>query len=611
MEDAIRPNEEAFKATYEKGYRVWASLHELAIEEGKAQPPWWDSLFQLEHPTFPADLEIDASFSNTILAKGKSLWRTSHGSCDLPSFEHNFFIPIASDRPVTIELSDLQKSAPASSLWLLEDDNNHIAVLVLAWTYILSARWAAIIPGVSGPQYSHSQAEWNLHPSSDEENPPNYFDRVVINLGDVDDDAARWWAAILSPERGWGLSITSDKGHILYSPWYTKLVSDQKLTLSRCAKSQQLSSQYPAASFSAALAYLSSYCEFHNIFEQMHAALAATLLLSVAKFDNRKVQLPIPRVRQQQKATRKDICKTPLWSKNFTQLDKLLTLSCNAVGTKALLNSIFFEPGVECNICGAWLQGTFAFLDSDIIQGQNSLLRVLMQRDPSLGFLWVGAFIIGAQTRALQEARLGWWKIDLNAAAWTGTLMSFIQQPVSTLLPETQDILRADECRLMYLSHDLSYTVPPLFPFAPFGSTALSDTNIDVRLHANCGTSHCLEYESLSWRCRGSQYASTPLQFPNLREKLGSPSETNMAVNYDSLDNEDDDCSEMVTRNIFTWLRDEDGFPVAERAVREHEWIDNLDSDDDEPITGETRSTVGGKLRGWLLKTMTKRSNSL
>jgi hypothetical protein len=84
-----------------------------------------------------------------------------------------------------------------------------------------------------------------------------------------------------------------------------------------------------------------------------------------------------------------------------------------------------------------------------------------------------------------------------------------------------------------------------------------------------------------------------------------------MAVNYDSLDNEDDDCSEMVTRNIFTWLRDEDGFPVAERAVREHEWIDNLDSDDDEPITGETRSTVGGNLRGWLLKTMTKRSNSL
>jgi hypothetical protein len=301
----------------------------------------------------------------------------------------------------------------------------------------------------------------------------------------------------------------------------------------------------------------------------------------------------------------------PPWSKNLNQLDKLLALSCNAVGTKALLNSIFFEPGVEYNICGAWLQGTFAFLDSDIIQDQNSLLRDLMQRDPSLGFLWMGAFIIGAQARALQKARLGWWKIDLNAAAWTGTLISFIQQPVSPLLQETQDILRADKCRLMYLSHDLSYTVPPLFTFAPFGWTALSDMNIDVCLHANCGTSYCLEYESLSWRCRSSQYASTPLQFTNLREKSGSPSESNMVVNYDSLDNEDDDCSEIVTRNIFTWLRAEDGFPVGERAIREHEWIDNPDSDGDEPITGETQSTVGGNLRGCLLKTMTKRSNSL
>ncbi|KAN0104199.1 hypothetical protein V8E51_009944 [Hyaloscypha variabilis] len=516
MEDAIRPDKQAFKAMYER------------------------------HPTLPEHFDLDASFSNTILARGKSVWRTSHGSCDLPSFKQDFLN---------------RHSTSAFSPWLLEDDNNHIAVLVLAWAYILSARWAAIIPGVSGPQYSHSQAEWNFHANSCEE-APNYHDSVAINLGDVDDDAARWWAAILSSERGWDLSISSDKGHILF-------------TLSRCAKSQKLPPGYPAASFSATLAYLSSYCEFHNIFEKMHAALAATLLLPVAKFDNRKFQLPIPRVLRQNKASSKDIYNTPPWSNNLNQLDKLLTLSCNAVGTKAFLNSIFFEPDGECNICGAWLQGTFAFLDSDIIQSENSLLRVLMQRDPSLGFLWV-------------EARLGWWKTDLNAAAWTGTLMSFIQQPVSTLLPETQAILRADECRLMYLSHDLFYTVPPLFPFAPFGSTSLTDTNIDVRLHANCGTSHCLEYEGLR-----------------------SPLESNVAVNYDSLDNEDDDCSEMVTRNIFTWLRDEDGFPVAERAIYEHEWIDNLDSDDDEPITGETRSIVGGNLRGWLLKTMTKRSNSL
>ena len=56
----------------------------------------------------------------------------------------------------------------------------------------------------------------------------------------------------------------------------------------------------------------------------------------------------------------------------------------------------------------------------------------------------------------MQEARQAWWKIDLHVAAWTGTLMSFIQEPVSTLPPGIEEISRADECRLMYLSHDNS-----------------------------------------------------------------------------------------------------------------------------------------------------------
>ncbi|XMA07702.1 hypothetical protein WAI453_000493 [Rhynchosporium graminicola] len=165
--------------------------------------------------------------------------------------------------------------------------------------------------------------------------------------------------------------------------------------LSRGTKSLPLPSQHRAASFATALRYLSSYCEFHGVVEQNYAALAAKLLLPVAKFDNRRVQLPTPRFRGKARLNKESTCKKPAWSDNLNQLDRLLTLSCNAVGTKALLNSVFFEPGVACNICGAWLQGTFAFLDSDIVEDQHALLRVLIKRDPSLGFLWLGAFIIG------------------------------------------------------------------------------------------------------------------------------------------------------------------------------------------------------------------------
>ncbi|RFU31114.1 hypothetical protein B7463_g5222, partial [Scytalidium lignicola] len=563
----------------------------------------------LNYPSFPENVAVDASFSNAVIARGISTWRTARGPCDLPSFDQEFFIPVASNRPTILAISDLQQSAFVFARCFSEDDN-HITLLILAWTYILSARWAEIIPGASGPEYSSCEAEWDDKNISFERASTGST-TAIIDLGDIDDDAARWWAAVLAVEGGWNASVPSDRGHILHSPWHTKLVSEQRFTLSRGTKCHPLPAKHRAASFATALHYLSSYCEFHGVAEQSHAALAATLLLPVARFDNRRIQLPTPRVRRKVRFNKETICKAPAWSENLNQLDRLLTLSCNAVGTKALLNSVFFEPGVASNICGAWLQGTFAFLDSDIVQDQHILLSVLIKRDPSLGFLWLGAFTIGAQTRCLQEARQAWWKIDLHVAAWTGTLMSFIQEPVSTLSPGTEEISRADECRLMYLSHDQSYTVPPLFSFAPFGSTAITDTNIDVRQHARCETSHSLEYEGLTWRCRGSQRAAITVPRIPLRAKNGQPIDGNISVPYDNLDNEDDDSSKMVTRNIFTWLRDEDGFPVAERAIREHEWIDNLDSDDDCPITGNTQSTVRGNLHGWLLKTITRRSNSL
>ncbi|CZT41572.1 uncharacterized protein RSE6_01326 [Rhynchosporium secalis] len=580
MEDAVLPTEQAFKTMYERGYCTWFSLYEMTIADSKTHRPSWECLSQLEnafpdHPSFPENLVIDESFSNTIIAKDPQ--------------QSTFVFPRSSN-----------------------EDDDHITLLVLAWTYILSARWAEIIPGASGPEYSSYEAEWedkNILLASAPTDTTTAT--AVIDLGDVDDDAARWWSAVLALEGGWNTSIPSDKGHILHSPWSTKLVSEQRFILSRGTKSRPLPSQHRAASFAIALRYLSSYCEFHGVVEQNYAALAATLLLPVAKFDNRRVQLPTPRFRGKARLNKESTCKKPAWSDNLNQLDRLLTLSCNAVGTKALLNSVFFEPGVACNVCGAWLQGTFAFLDSDIVEDQHALLRVLIKRDPSLGFLWLGAFIIGSQIRSLQEARQAWWKIDLHVAAWTGTLMSFIQEPVSKLPPGTEEISRADECRLMYLSHDQYYTVPPLFPFAPFGSTAMIDTNIDVRQHALCETRHSLEYEGLTWRCRGVQSTATTVPRAFLRAKDRQPIDGDISVNYENLDNEDDDNSEMVTRNIFTWLRDMDGFPVAERAIREHEWIDNLDSDDDCPITGDAQSTVGGNLHGWLLKTMTGRSNSL
>lgn len=167
----------------------------------------------------------------------------------------------------------------------------------------------------------------------------------------------------------------------------------------------------------------------------------------------------------------------------------------------------------------------------------------------------------------------------------------------------------------MYLSHESDHAVPPLFPFAPFGSTAMGDTDLNVRRHGGCSAAHGLGYGGFTWGCQDGkkvEQRTNGARATTIRVKGREPPgwKNTAPVDYGMLDPEED-VSEMVTRNVFTWLRGEDGFPVAERAICEHEWIRNLESDDDSPIEGDAWSTTGKNVGGWLLSLSTKRSNSL
>lgn len=613
MEDAVRPSVEAFRAMYDRGYQTWAALWQIAAAHNHLQYQL-SNIFSAfpDHPYFPERLTVDKSFSNTATVRGRTTWRTSRGPCDLSSFQEEMVLQVASNCPTTIVIS----SGPHSKTSFLNHfarESTHVPILVLAWAYILSARWAELIPGAE-IDYSSQQAQLNsgngLQGLEDDDN------SVVVDIGDVDDAAARWWTAVLAADGGWDASIRSDTGVILCSPWSIRTQPRPNLTMSANIQACSAMENSRPASLSTAIRYLSEYCHLHGLAEQSQAALAAALLIPVAKFDNRRIKLPVPRLPRKAIHNQEKPQVLASWDMETRQLDRLLTLSSNARGVKALLNSIFFEPDVACNICGAWLQGSFAFLDSEKAGDPRVLLHTFMERDPGIGFLWLGAFITGAEERCLQEARMGWWKVDISAAAWTGTHASFIQEPVTKAPLHAQEISRADECRLMYLSHEPDHAVPPLFPFPPFGCTAMEDTDLDVRRHARCSAAHGLEYSCFTWDCQGGKKVE---QVRNgtlvnaIRAKARKPSVTidnSFAVDYDSLDPEDE-VSEMVTRNLFTWLRGEDGFPVAERSIREHEWIENLESDDDSPIDGDVRSTAGRNLGGWLLGVSTRRSNSL
>lgn len=91
---------------------------------------------------------------------------------------------------------------------------------MLAWAYILSARWAELIPGANPPSYSSNCAQLNA--GNESKAPDENCDSLVVDVGDVDDDAARWWTAVLAADGGWEASIYNNNRILLYAPWSTR-----------------------------------------------------------------------------------------------------------------------------------------------------------------------------------------------------------------------------------------------------------------------------------------------------------------------------------------------------------------------------------------------------
>lgn len=73
---------------------------------------------------------------------------------------------------------------------------NYLAILILAWGYVLSAKWAQLA-GNGANITPHPQVHLNDVTPDD----------IIIDIGEPSDDAIRWWTAILSQHQGWSATI--------------------------------------------------------------------------------------------------------------------------------------------------------------------------------------------------------------------------------------------------------------------------------------------------------------------------------------------------------------------------------------------------------------------
>ncbi|KAL9632748.1 MAG: hypothetical protein Q9204_003664 [Flavoplaca sp. TL-2023a] len=373
MADAVQPDSTTVQQPLKRSRSLWSSY--VAATTDLRLPAECMQLQRLlgKVPAFPTrSVEAHNKLSTLryhhsrlgLRISGTSTWRTSLGECDLPpktlcqellyGFHDSVGCSFAEQSHFMdwpgVQEGDRQKT-----------EGNHLAILLLAWAYVLSARWVELQPpcGLTGslPPGAMHYSDLQAARLNDEEDIP--ADTIEIDIGQECERAARWWAAILAPGEGWYATI--DFGDKIYrSPWSAHIASPILLKLRNTSVTHK-QSETPISS-DEALNYLREYCELHGISSQCIPALAASLFLPWKNSDDgasavlplpKPSRIPVSRPRQ----------KPPPGSLHFersVQSESLLlpyymTLSCNIRGLRALLSGSFFDPAISCNLVSLWM----------------------------------------------------------------------------------------------------------------------------------------------------------------------------------------------------------------------------------------------------------------
>ncbi|CAG8960928.1 hypothetical protein HYFRA_00002466 [Hymenoscyphus fraxineus] len=628
VEDELRPSKSDIDRVYSQTSQKWSSYAKDSYHEREFAPDTLHLPNMLgKIPSYPGHnisgtqarkekLEFDLytrsfpGYPSTLFVKGISLWNVGDADCDLREKTLSHQILLGVQKPVSCSFwTDGRFENWSGHSSTHPRDGNCLAILVFAWSYILSARWVEI-QKASGSDYVQDriiylpcQAGWR-HDAN--ESLPGTID---INLGDVSICAARWWTAILAKEEGWRAEINRDDA-VYQSPWSTAFVAaDFQFSLMGTNNSHScIDAVCLPPTSEVALGYLIEFCCLHNAGSQCSAALAAALTLPSAG----NASLPLPTshasslLAQQLKSdgsfsTARHLKYREGTLADFELLPYYMTLSCSGRGIEALLCNTFFNPHVPCNLVSAWIQPIFEVLNPIIAAKDYDVLAMILGKaKPNIAALWVGALITGMAHPVIQRCRNGSITIEIHSSAWTNTTQTFMSLNPQRL-PNSDRIGRPEECRLLYLAGEELNSRLPICPWSPVGTTMLSETDICVRVHAHCTGGHYLRYDSWFWSLKNggkaqevgfSGYETTENIIP-IPEDSPDP-----CTHIQDPKDVAEDISMMTTRSIFSWLRSY-GWPATEKAICNHSWIylDCSDSEDESEVDPEDDVSDPGKVK--------------
>ncbi|KAJ5360826.1 hypothetical protein N7517_010017 [Penicillium concentricum] len=638
MEDALRPSTKSFEYTLRASYQLWSSHFNTSDSRLPLECIDLKSLLK-DTPAFLADglIPPDKAFSfacaktrGNLEIKGQSRWRTSRpgANCITPPKVMPSMLDLGVAEARKINLS---KDAPLSEWPGVRgisgyDDGNYIAVLFLAWSYILSAKWAELL---DRSDTHHCSTKY----SSTHQEPDESYQSEVIEIdlpADANEAEIVWWNAVFSGTPAWDISVEYESDKFV-SPWAVSLAGAISMRAKQGIHHQ--SSTYDPPSSTKAIQYLTRFCNHHHIYAQCTAALSASFFTRDVFLRNDPT-LPIPKpskIPSSHSIQTSPQSITSLISSHENLLPYYMTLSNKMwLTTIPAMKSIFLNPAIPCNLASAWTNATFAMINP-IAKANNipRLLNGLSAREPRVASLWLGAALMGTSSIYLNHSEQGLMAPVLEAEAWMGVTSTFLTQSPGIYDKDVDFVLREDECRLLFLATasdgDYNHGYLTVWPWKPFGSTKVCDTDILLREHLGCGC-HVLGYENWAWELGdGSRVEDTGVsaRFSWLSSSTSlsvSPSATGSmclscpkpevtstdlpaipkGCEYDLYS----DCrSTNPTRGIFGWLR-MDGFPANEKGIYQHSWVvvgeDSDEEVDEHEPDGSTAGARAGRVEDWL-----------
>ncbi|KAJ5227874.1 hypothetical protein N7489_008582 [Penicillium chrysogenum] len=626
MEDALRPSKEAFEYTLRASHQLWSTYFETSDTRLPLECIDLKSILK-DTPAYLADglIASDKAFSfacaktrGNLDIKGQLRWRTSRAGADCMTPPKVIPLDLRLGVPEARKV-EISNEAPLSEWPGVRgisgyDEGNHIAVLFLAWAYILSAKWAELLDRSETHQCSTKYSETC-------QDPAEAVQPEVVEV-DLPPDASEaeivWWNAVLSGTPAWEISVEYQSEKFA-SPWSVSLGG----AISMRAKQgthPHLTTYNPPPS-TTAFQYLLRFCNHHLIYAQCTAALSASFFTRNFCVRNPPT-LPIPRpakTPEYQSTPASPQSISALLSEHEKLLPYYMTLSSNMwLTTMPAIKTLFFNPDIPCNLVSSWKNPAFAIINPLVKQGNiPHLLNGLSARQPRTASLWLGAAIMGRSSVFIKQCEQGMMMPSLQSEAWMGTPTTFLTQLPRIYDNDADSVQREDECKLLFLATptDGGYNHGYLtsWPWKPFGSTKLRDVDLLLREHLGCGC-HALEYEGWDWELGdGSRIedagvgapvasllsasncasASAPVSMCVSCPKPGVTSADLPALPADcEYDLYSEGQSDNPTRGIFCWLR-LDGFPANEKGIYQHSWVE-MDSDEeiDEHESGDSTANV-------------------